>query len=192
MLAPGAEDASVLPEEGNRARLDHDLRTGLRGLPSEEPIEQVSLEDVAAFVPGPGLVEDQGRAVGRDDPRTVDLVTNELPARREPDLLEPAFRDPFAAPDGRTNLGSFLNQEDVGPAEGGVLRRGAPGRTRAHDEDIDLAVHLLRSDSVGTHEALGGFDRNARTTLEAVAAVDCRQQTACIRGWRPWVERRTY
>src|SRR5437867_12878434 len=44
---------------------------------------------------------------------------------------------------GCTDLGSFLNQEHVGPAEGRVLRRGAPGRTRAHDEDVDLAVHCF-------------------------------------------------
>src|SRR6266704_6758776 len=121
MLAPGPDDASVLPDESDRARLDHDLCAGLRGLPSEEPIEQVSLEDVAALVPGPGLVEDQRRAVRGDDARTVDLVTDELAARREPDLLEPAFRDPFSAPNGCTDLGSLLNQEHVGPAEGRVL-----------------------------------------------------------------------
>src|SRR5437867_11938656 len=83
---------------------------------------------------------------------------------------------------GRTDLGSFLNQEHVGPAVSRVLRRGAPGRTRAHDEDVDLAVHLLESDSVGTHEALGGFDRNARTPTDSLAAVDCRHQPACHRG----------
>src|SRR2546427_299013 len=111
VLAAGADDPSILPEQRDRARLDHDLRTGLRGLPREEPIEQVSFEDVAAFVPGPGLVEDQRRAVGRDDPRTVDLVTDELPARSQPDLLEPPFRDALAAPNGCTDLGSLLNHE---------------------------------------------------------------------------------
>src|SRR6266704_6867431 len=143
MLAPGPDDASVLPEESDRARLDHDLCAGLRGLPSEEPIEQVSLEDEAALVPGPGLIEDQRRAVRGDDARTVDLVTDELSVRRRTDRFEPPFRDAFAAPNGRTDFGSLLNQEDVGPADGGVLRRGAPGRTRAHDEDVDLAVHCF-------------------------------------------------
>src|SRR6266571_2139550 len=142
MLASRPDDASVLPEKGDRARLDHDLCAGLRGLPRKEPIEEISLEDVAALVPGPGLVEEQRRAVRRDDARTVDLVTDELPARRQLDFLEPTFRDAFATSNGRTDLGSLLNQEDVGPAEGCVLRRGATGRTRAHNEGVHLAVHL--------------------------------------------------
>src|SRR3989475_3413105 len=59
VLAPRTDDAPVLLEERDRAGLDHDLGAGLCGLACEEPVEQIPLQDVSAFVAGTSLIEDQ-------------------------------------------------------------------------------------------------------------------------------------
>src|SRR5207253_2715805 len=141
VLASRTDHASILPEERDRARLDHDVRAGFRGFARQEPIEEISFEDVPAFVPRSGFIEDERGPVGRDDARAVDLVADELGTRRQADLFEPPLRDAFPASDRRTDFGPLLDQKDVGAPERGVFRRGTPGRTRADDEDIDAAVH---------------------------------------------------
>src|SRR5438046_7219173 len=50
VFASCTDDLSVVSEEFDGARLDQNLRSGLRGLFREIPVEQVALEDVTAFV----------------------------------------------------------------------------------------------------------------------------------------------
>src|SRR5438445_9777147 len=74
VLARRAGDVAVVPPQVDRARLDHDLRPGPRGLFREMAVEQVSLEDVSALVPGQRVVENERRAIRSDHPRAVDLA----------------------------------------------------------------------------------------------------------------------
>src|SRR5207249_6073317 len=66
---PISDDLSVVSEESDGARLDQNLRTGLRGLLREIPVEQVALKDVTAFVPRASLIDDERseeRRVGKE------------------------------------------------------------------------------------------------------------------------------
>src|SRR5437879_11666515 len=128
VLAAGADHLAILAQEVDRTRLDHNIRAGFRRLAREEPIEEVSFQDVPALVACARLVEDERRSVRSDDPGAVDLVTNELAARRQSDFLEPSFRDALAASDRRADFGSLLDQEDIGAPQGRILlRRDARG-----------------------------------------------------------------
>src|SRR5712691_7501005 len=134
--------AAVFAKEVDRARLDHHVRTRLRGFLRQMAVEKIPLEDVTAFVAGPVLIQDEGGPVRCDDPRTVHFMANELTARRETNFLQPALRHAFSAANRRANFGALLDQEHLRAASGGVLRGRTPGRPCPDDEDVNFTIHL--------------------------------------------------
>ena len=113
-------------------------------------VEQVPFEDVPALVPRAGLVDDEGRPIGGDDLRPIDLMGDERPRGLEPHLVEPPLRDALAAPHRRANLRSLLDQEGSRPAHRRVTRRRAPRGPGADDEDVELLGHRRVEATRGT------------------------------------------
>ncbi len=132
-----------------------DLGPRLRGLLREIAVEQGPLEDVAALVPGPGLVHDQRASIGRDHAGAVDLVADELLRRREADFLQPSLRDALPASDRGPDLRALLDEEDLCAPLGRVLRGRTAGRPRSDDEHVDLLVHHIVRISAGLMSLLG-------------------------------------
>src|SRR5207247_9093277 len=81
VFASCTDDLSVVSEESDGARPDQNLRSGLRGLLREIPVEQVALEDVTAFVPRASLIDDEGGPGWSNHAGPLNFVTDELPGR---------------------------------------------------------------------------------------------------------------
>ena len=155
MLAPGSHDVTILPEQSDCTGLDPDLGPRFRGFLREIAVEQGPLEDISALVPGPGLVDDQRASVGRDHAGAIDLMADEFLRRREADFLQPSLRDPLPASDRGPDLRALLDEEDLRPSLGRVLRGRAAGRPRPDDEHVHLLVHDVVRISTGLMSLLG-------------------------------------